>query len=58
MTTLPSEESTADAAQPLRLQQSSCEVTPPALHKQHELQPDVVPVAPPVIIWRSLMLEQ
>jgi hypothetical protein len=55
MNKVPSDESTAGTAQPLPLQPSSPEVTPPELRKQ---QPDVVPVEPPVIVWRSLMLEQ
>ena len=58
MTTLPIDESTAEAAQLLPTQQSSSGVTLPELQKQEELQPEVVSVEPPVIVWRSLMLEQ
>jgi len=58
MKTPPFDESTAPAAQRLPLQQSSSRVTSPELHKQEELQPDVVSVEPPVIVWCSLMLEQ
>lgn len=33
--------------------------TPPHnRHMQEQLQPDVAPVEKPMIIWRSLMLEQ
>ncbi|WP_177474919.1 MULTISPECIES: hypothetical protein [unclassified Pseudomonas] len=41
MTTPPIDESTAEAAQRLPLQQSSSGVTSPELQKQEELQPDV-----------------
>ncbi|PQP01594.1 hypothetical protein C5612_19775 [Pseudomonas frederiksbergensis] len=59
MTTVPIDESSAaEAAQRLPLQQSSSGVTSPELQRQEELQPDVVSVEPPVIVWRSLMLEQ
>lgn len=58
MTTTPIDESAAETAQLLLLQQSSSDVTSPESQKQQELQPDVVPVEPPVIVWRSLMLEQ
>ncbi|SDO61009.1 hypothetical protein PS858_05189 [Pseudomonas fluorescens] len=58
MTTLPIDESTAEAAQLFPHQQPSSVVTPPELQKQEELQPEVVSVEPPVIVWRSLMLEQ
>ncbi|AZD85704.1 hypothetical protein C4K14_2880 [Pseudomonas chlororaphis subsp. aureofaciens] len=53
----PIDESAAEAAQLLLLEQSLSEVTSPEAQKQQELQPDVVPVEPPVIVWRSLMLE-
>ncbi|WPN60155.1 hypothetical protein [Pseudomonas sp. P9_31] len=58
MTTPPIDESTAEAAQRLPIQQSTSGVTSPKLQKQEELQPDVMSVEPPVIVWRSLMLEQ
>jgi hypothetical protein len=58
MTMPPIDKSTTEAARRLPLQQSSSGVTSPELQKQGELQPDVVPVEPPVIVWRSLMLEQ
>ncbi|MCP1446231.1 hypothetical protein J3D54_005363 [Pseudomonas sp. GGS8] len=58
MTTPRIDEPTAEAAQLLLLRQSSSEVTSPELQKQEELQPDAVSVEPPVIVWRSLMLEQ
>ncbi|CAI8845900.1 conserved hypothetical protein [Pseudomonas chlororaphis] len=56
--TPPIDESAAEAAQLLLLEHSLSEVTSPEAQKQQELQPDVVPVEPPVIVWRSLMLEQ
>ncbi|CAI8762516.1 conserved hypothetical protein [Pseudomonas chlororaphis] len=58
MTMPPIDESAAEAAQLLLLEQSLSEVTSPESQEQQEPQPDVVPVEPPVIVWRSLMLEQ
>jgi hypothetical protein len=50
-----------DKAQPARDKNPSPELnepTPQNLQKQEQLQPDVTPVEPPTIIWRSLMLDQ
>ncbi len=61
MTPPPIDESTEEAEQLLAHQQSSSglsEVTTLELQKQEVQQRDIVPVAPPVILWRSLMLEQ
>jgi hypothetical protein len=61
MTTPPIDESTEEAEQRLAHQQSSSElneVTTLELPKQEVQQPDVLPVAPSVILWRSLMLDQ
>ncbi|MGF6110348.1 hypothetical protein QFZ85_001884 [Pseudomonas frederiksbergensis] len=49
---------TVEAEQLSLPQPSSSEVTSPESRKQQELQPHVVFVEPPVIVWRSLMLEQ
>jgi hypothetical protein len=55
MTTPPAHESTEETAQFLLLERSSAEVISP--EEQQALQPDVARVEPPVIVWRSLMLE-
>lgn len=52
------DESSAEAAQRLPLQPSSSEATLPALSKKDEQLPEAVSVEAPVILWRSLMLEQ
>lgn len=55
MTKPQTHESTVETAQLLLLERSSSEVISP--EEQQALQPDDVQVQPPVIVWRSLMLE-
>lgn len=57
MTTPPTHESTTETAQLLLLERSSAEVISPEVQEQEAPQPDVTRVEPPVIVWRSLMLE-
>lgn len=57
MTTPPTHESTIETAQLLLLERSSSEVISPEVQEQQTPQPDVARVEPPVIVWRSLMLE-
>lgn len=52
------DEPSAEAAQRLPLRPSSSEATLPALSKKDEQLPEAVAVEAPVILWRSLMLEQ
>lgn len=55
MTTSPTHESTVDTAPLLLLERSSAEVISP--EKQQVPQPHDAQAQPPVIVWRSLMLE-
>lgn len=55
MTKPQTHESNVDTAQLLLLERPSAELISP--EEQQVFQPDDVPVQPPVIVWRSLMLE-
>lgn len=57
MTALPTHEPTVEVAQLLLIKRSSSEVISPEALEQQTLQPDVARAEPPVIVWRSLMLE-
>jgi hypothetical protein len=57
MTSPPTHEPTVEVAQLLLLKRSSSEVISPEVQEQQAIQPDVARVEPPVIVWRSLMLE-
>ena len=57
MTTPQTHESNVDTAQLLLLERPSAELISPEEQEQQAPQPDVARVEPPVIVWRSLMLE-